>query len=254
MNSVVTDKFIKERIILISMGNERISTTILVGNEVGFLNDMIEFSDYLTNEVKTSQINIIRGAFLTNNQILENLNNISEEAKEKRLPVVLFYTGHGDRNVFSPNRSTIPYQELGVRLQGSEFFFINSSCYSGTSIEALKEMKLLPKKGSVIALSPSDKTTINGDLFLSDLIDSYRKRKPFLKRKRRFLPYGYSEVTFPLDHSYESKKDESGNETVIIDKIIKPTIRYIKPEESEVLYEPVRCGKSLDHLLYPAPN
>jgi len=226
-----------------------IQVLLLVGNERRFLDTMKLFEKYVLNEVRVPKENVHRllCAYLTTNKLLQKISGVVERAKQENSTVVLYYYGHGFKGGFSPTGDSIDYNLLAKMLVGVQFLFINASCHAGSAIRTMKHSRLLPRHGSVIAITPADTRTDKGESFLCDILDSFRRRKPFLKRVVRMMITG-KEI---LDFSDHVESTDDGIER--IDSLDWKTtkITYRRPRPGPVMYTPLRSGKQLDHLLYP---
>ncbi|MBS3139235.1 hypothetical protein J4207_06035 [Candidatus Woesearchaeota archaeon] len=206
---------------------------LIVGNEQKFLAGIKQFESYVRHELKLGKrVTRMLAAYRKSQEILDEIWDAAEKARRGRSPFVLVYHGHGYPNCFSPNGDDIGYEKLGQVLTDTTFLFIDDSCYSGSCIDVFTEQKLLPDFGSVIAAAKSDEETAGGDKFLNDVVDSFRSKKPFMKKKGR-------QIAGKLGHTQGPRNADSFE----IAKTAEP--------RGQIVYESVRYGKALDYLLFP---
>ncbi len=208
-----------------------VSVLLISGNEERYFPELKAFADHLIADARIhpSYLEYLSGRMHTNDPLMDQVDDFVHRVRERQKlqnldhHFVLVYHGHGLPAGFCPDGAPTPYQGL-ADIIGFDvpFLFINSCCYAGEAIEVFRDNKLLPHRGSVIASSHSYKPSY-GTLFLDELLDAYRNKQPFRRRKISFLGQADESIQLP-----ETKKEE-----------LK---RYVQ--------HPTRAGLGLDHLLY----
>lgn len=220
--------------------------TLIVGNEHRFVEPMAKVEKYVRRECKIPKqhVTTLLSAYLERQRILDTIWDAAEKARRRKAPLVVVYCGHGYQGGFCPNGGDIQYEDVAVVMREVPFMFVNSSCYSGSSIDLFKERGLIPEHGSIIADAPRDMESSAGRIFLNDVVESWRAGRPFMKRKRR-LP---QETTL---HMAEGTFLDDGKEVILKPEIFAEKVYASPRREGAVVYETVRCGKSFDYLMFP---
>ena len=232
---------------------------ILVGNEKRHLEYAVIFKDYLTTEVglDSSSIEIVLCASKSRRGVLRTTRRFFKRLQPEENAIVTYF-GHGGSGYLTPgcrpaffapidlDCSNISYDDFARQfVHAGDFFFINESCHSQSAIPAFARLGLLPDRGLIIAAAPEDRTANGGEL-LEVLLQAYRKKEIFSERHNRFWVNCYignfGTIRF---------RDENGNWCIKIDDLTDEE-KAIANQYPKFVYEPViRCGKTLDHLLFP---
>ena len=248
---------------------------LIAGNEYSearkpyrFDEEIIRYYHYMVYETKfdPSRVRLISARYSERDSILEELNKFFENVKvvDPEGDIILIYTGHGNVGRISPElairivdprcdggeiykpRKGITYKELGdlIKQHEGRFLFINDCCYSSTAIDIFKELKLLPERGLVIASSQNDELAYT---FYDKLLRCYRKNKPFRRRK-----IGTEETSpIPVVKFYRKYKRSKKIISDVIDHIdYRSRVVKSKFKINGEIQHPVRCGISLDYLLF----
>lgn len=235
------------------MPQRDIPTLLISGDESRFGDSVLKFQNFLVDEANFNPdiIRIIFCTYLGNRYIVEETQMFFDKLKRQgnNGNVVSAYFGHGGKGGFWPSDVSLTYQEWGRLINNDgDFIFINESCYSGSSIPALRQIGLLPKKALVIASSQENEYSY-GDLFSDDLIESYRNRQPFRKRKIVVSSIDGEVRVNPNAEMVIIKRESDG----IYKKILNPRyiygVTYRMPKDHTVQH-PKRAGKTLDYLLF----
>ena len=237
---------------------EKAYVLLMVGNERRFLDETKLFYDYIVQEtnVPSSNVELFLGAYKTKAETLTAVERTFEKAEKKKgAKVVLFYNGHGHEEFFGVNGENIYYEELVDAIDPNvNFLFINFSCHAGGAIPIFKRKGLLPRIGSVVAATQTAQEYGAGNLFLTDLIDHYRQRKPYLRRKVGSQKIeGKNILNFREGEEPEQKISKNGR---LLREIItdlswsERRVKFRRPKAGGSIFKPQRYGKCLDYLLF----
>jgi len=183
-------------------------------NERRFVANVEEFNSYLVEEAKfdPQRIKVVEAQPCDGNMVAEVKLFFGCLTDEKSInDVVILYAGYGEREGLKPNKNIIPYDDFGRLIHNhGRFIFINYSCYAGASIDAFKRLRLLPRKGLVLAASRRNENSLD-PCFLDDILESYRNGKQFRKHVlERYLEETYQRTVidprmdYPMNVEYQT--------------------------------------------------
>lgn len=235
---------------------------LIAGDEPRASEETEEFQRYLIDEanfnprmVQTMFVRAYNDYYLLD-QVKNSLWIANTKAPNE--PKVLIYCGGGAEGgicpvtkdsyaniTYAPLNRHIRYEKLGGLFCDEErVLFINNCPYSGSAIPIFTNLGILPKRGSVIA-SAGSKELSSGESFQNTLIDAFRQRKPYRKRKILFRPETrYEKRIATLEQKFNPVSGRWENKG---EKIVE---HWYKTSPA-ITQHPQRCGLSLDHLLFP---
>lgn len=220
-----------------SRKKKNVSALLITDDNPEDLEQLLKFKGYLIDEAGFTERDcwLVSGQNTLDYEIKDVISEFFERAQKrgKEHTAVLVYNGHGTETGISPTEAMISYYDIGEAVGHSQFVFINNCCLAGAAIPVFRELRLLPRQGSVLAATAAH-LEIDSEIFLESLVHSFRQRKPYNRR-----------ILYCPDYLFrwENRKSEGD----VADSAEDVTL------SRGVLY-PQRCGKSLDHLFYPLRN
>ena len=154
--------------------------------------------------------------------------------------VLVACDAHGDPGEFTLNGRNISYRRLASYFDiPGDLIFLNNACFSGSCIDAFLEAGLLPDKSMVITSSQHDEASYRYRLF-DELIKYYSQRREYKPRRIGHL-YRINKSTIEA-----RKKVRIGHRAA---RLIG-TDELMNEDYEDKRQQPVKIGKSLDHLLF----
>ena len=212
---------------------------LIHGDEKRFLQETENFYAFLSQEVGIPRDLITNVPSVSNqHQTIDRIESFFLKLPRFRpVNIVVVYNGHGLQGQFLSNDVPIFYERFTIYFDvKGDFIFVNNCCYSGSCIDAFLNDGLLPDKGLVIAASRHDQKSYD-DVLLEALKRAYRAGREYKPKQ-----LGRSYVVIKKQKS--KTKSSIGQRKVDYDDNL--WVERIRDERQN----PVRCGKSLDHLLF----
>jgi len=211
---------------------------LIHGNEKRFWLETANFYAFLSQEVGIPKDLITNVPFVSNqHQTIDTIESFFLKLpKFRTVDIAVVYSGHGLSGEFLPNEIPFTYEAFAVYFDvKGDFIFVNNCCYSGSCIDTFLNESLLPDKGLVIASSRHNQKSYDNK-FLEALKRAYRNGREY-KPKQLGRRYVIEKRKSKTKSSIDQQKWDYYNNL---------WVEIIRDERQN----PVRCGKSLDHLLF----